>query len=126
MTLRWMSLVPPAIVRQRLKRNEPTHAAASPSSTAASAPISDHADLLHVLVVLHAEQLAHRGFGARRIGAGERLQRHAEAEHRERVARHDEITGGRERERVVRADRALRCARSTPTTPPPIVLLPPM
>ncbi len=38
MTLRWMSLVPPAIVRQRLKRKDPTQLPDSPSFTAPSAP----------------------------------------------------------------------------------------
>ena len=84
MTLRCTSLVPPAIVRQRLAKNAPTHVAASPSLAAPAAPSSAEADLLHTLIVLDAEQLADA-----RLGTGsaprQRARRHAQAEHRERL-----------------------------------------
>src|SRR3954447_23847403 len=59
------------------------------------------ADLVHVLVVLDAEQLLHGRLGARRVGAGERRHREPEPEHRERVAGGDEPTDLGERLGVV-------------------------
>ena len=65
MTLRWISLVPPAMVRQRLARKPKVHWAAAPIGGGALGAEQREAELLGALVVLDAEQLADAGLGAR-------------------------------------------------------------
>ena len=65
MTLRWISLVPPAMDRARLPRKPPVQAAPSPSAAAAGRAEQVEPDLLHVLLVLDAEQLADARLRAR-------------------------------------------------------------
>ena len=86
MMLRCTSLVPPAIVRLRLKRKPRLQACRLAVGDRAVRADQREPDLLHVLVVLHAEQLAHRRLRTARVGAGQRGEREPEAEHRERVA----------------------------------------
>ena len=59
MTLRWISLVPPAMVRQRLARKPRLHCAAVAVGDRAVGAEQREPDLLDPLVVLDAEQLAH-------------------------------------------------------------------
>ena len=82
-TLRWISLVPPAIVRQRLARKPNVHWAAAPTVVAPSGPSSAEPELLGALVVLHAEQLADARLGPG-LGAGDRALRRCAARARPR------------------------------------------
>ena len=100
MMLRCTSLVPPAIVSVRLKRKPRLHARPSSSAIAPSDPTSVESDLLDVLVVHDTEHLAHRCLGAARVRAGERGERHAEAQASERVRGAHEPTDVVECERV--------------------------
>ena len=65
MTLRWISLVPPAIVRQRLARKPNVHWRGRADGGGALGAEQREAQLLRALVVLDAEQLAHARLGAR-------------------------------------------------------------
>ena len=63
MTLRCTSLVPPAMVRQRVARNPCPHRCASALQRRPTGAVEGEAGLLDPLLVLHAEQLADAGSG---------------------------------------------------------------
>ena len=110
-TLRWISLVPPAMVRQRLARKPNVHCCAAPSVVAPGGAEQFETELLRALVVLDAEQLAHARFGSG-LGA-----RHA-AVRRPQPEQRDGVRLGHQRARALpsRARRTVRSAHSDAAT----------
>ena len=87
MTLRWISLVPPAMVRQRLARKPKVHCCARALGGGALGAEQVEAELLRALVVLDAEQFAHARLRPR-LGACHAAMRRAQPEQRHGVRRY--------------------------------------
>ena len=118
MTLRWISLVPPAIDRARLPRKP-----AGPDGAVALAGDRGRAEqgqalLLHVLLVLDAEQLAHAGLGSG-LTAAERPQRGAHAEHGDGVGVDHQAAEPVGDQRRRRAGPGVRARSNSADTPGP-------
>ena len=116
MTLRWISLVPPAIDSARLPRKPGRPDRTLPLARDGGRAEQREALLLHVLLVLDAEQLAHAGLRSG-LTAAERPQRGAHAEHGDGVGVGHQPTESVGDERVVEQPAGCGPGRTGPTRP---------